>query len=84
MKDIGIETLVKNSNKEDINVQIDFHSILSEQKQNELANSPKHNINKNQEDNYDETDQGPFTDEQLKKLTKFLRKVGPLMIDELG
>jgi hypothetical protein len=29
MKDISIETIIKNSNKEDFNMQIDFHIILA-------------------------------------------------------
>jgi hypothetical protein len=33
MKDISIETLIKNSNKEDFNIQTDFHTILLEQRE---------------------------------------------------
>lgn len=28
MKDMHAETIVKNSNKEDVNIQTDFHSII--------------------------------------------------------
>ena len=43
MKDISIETIIKNSNKEDFNMQIDFHSILASFKDDQLNNSPKNN-----------------------------------------
>lgn len=41
MKDIYVETIIKNSNKEEIDIQVDFHSILLEIRGEELGSSPK-------------------------------------------
>ena len=40
MKNIEIETIVRNSNKEDFHMQVDPHSIQAEIRKDELASSP--------------------------------------------
>lgn len=77
------ETIVKNSNKEDFNIQTDFHSIIMQQRTEQNSNDQKDtksNEANRDEDGYDETEQGQESDQKMKKISKFLRKVAPLML----
>ena len=40
MKDISVETIIKNSNKEEIDIQADSHTIMMQMRGEQLGSSP--------------------------------------------